>query len=85
MGVWRKCNGHVRGQERQLYALILSSLYGARDWTTSSGRLCFPDTPDIRTQIEANLATMYRLGQPLCYVEMSTPARLKLPLNASFV
>eukprot|EP00928_Gymnodinium_smaydae_P040018 TRINITY_DN27215_c0_g1_i1.p1 TRINITY_DN27215_c0_g1~~TRINITY_DN27215_c0_g1_i1.p1 ORF type:complete len:983 (-),score=107.77 TRINITY_DN27215_c0_g1_i1:41-2947(-) len=49
-----------------------SSLFGGKDWTTQTGRLCFPDVPEIRSQFEAHIATMYRLERPLCYVEMAT-------------
>ena len=51
-----------------------SSLYGSRDWTTKSGRLCFPDNEEIRFQLERSLVTMHNLHSPLCWVEMATPS-----------
>mmetsp|Transcript_102522 Transcript_102522/g.328467 ORF Transcript_102522/g.328467 Transcript_102522/m.328467 type:complete len:716 (-) Transcript_102522:300-2447(-) len=50
-----------------------SSLRGGRDWTTASGQLDIPDTPEIRVQLEKMLIKMFHLARPLCWVEMSTP------------
>jgi hypothetical protein len=51
-----------------------SSLFGAKDFTTNTGRLNFPDTEPLRLQLEEKLVALYHLGCPACYVEMATPA-----------
>ena len=51
-----------------------SSPFGRKDWTTNTGRLTFPDTEEVRRQLESKLVTMYHPERPLCYVEMATPS-----------
>lgn len=50
-----------------------SSLRGATDFLTKSGRLQFPDTPDVRGALRKHIVCCYENDHPLAWVEMATP------------
>lgn len=52
-----------------------SSMRGARDWVTSSGRLRIPDTEDAQRQLFDAISLSYRNWRPMCFVEMCTERR----------
>lgn len=49
-----------------------SSLRGSKDFATSTGKLCFEDTEEVREKLEKYLARLSDMQSPLAWVEMVT-------------